>query len=269
MESLSMTECENFVKNMMRSSICPKFNCGIYQPFYDANIPVDFNTSVLALFFGIHDRQKILQRLRITAGSAYLILKSSEKQRNKYLSLLFFERKLFKKNGISNSNDIKKMCLEYEKEAIRRFALMHDLKIKTGVTMCSPNLPFICGSADGYVVENDQVKFLVEVKAPRASLRMPIYEWVKKNKNSKIRKVENRNEWKLLKSSRAYYQIQLQLAIANLDMAYALYYSPYGDGSMISIKIFRDFDFIQKNIIILEKLYKQQIIPVLKNFFIE
>ena len=168
-----------------------------------------------------------------------------------------FRRREHKSNYNRNhpTNKLRENNLLYEKQALELFNSKNsNLILRKSMGFINPNFCWISGSSDGYIVHNNKVRSLIEVKSPKYLHNRSIKDWILYGKARNFGVIFRKNSFEIDKNSDTYYQIQFQLAITNLTLCFLLIYSPY-EKNYIQIEIEANDCFIEKNLKILKKLY--------------
>ena len=153
------------------------------------------------------------------------------------------------------TNILRKNNLIYENQALELFNSKNsNLILRKSMGFVNPNFCWISGTSDGYVVFNNKVRALIEVKSPKYLHNRSINDWILYGKARNFGVILRKNVFEIDKNCDTYYQIQFQLAITNLTLCFLLIYSPY-DKNYIQIEIKANNFFIEKNLKILQKLY--------------
>lgn len=137
------------------------------------------------------------------------------------------------------------------KKKYRKFALLFDCGL-----MVSPHLPFLAVSSDGIAYDGEDWK-LVEIKCPvkgklyTAQVVMYTLSYIEH---------DDKNNFQL-KIKHAYYsEIQLGLAITDLQYCDFIIYSSFDDTFEV-IKVHRDYNFIDVLIKTLLNIYFDYVLP--------
>lgn len=262
MESLNVYECSNFVYQMM---CCDPFytceNPDYYNQYYMLCEQTTQQYAFDALYRGMNESNDLVNRYRHTCSRAIDYVNTAMYGSEYQMRTLM--RKTLKKqrrNFIFNPNSERQQSLRNEEIAMQVFMDNNPYVVKRGGVMVNPRIPFICGSTDGFIVENNQVTALVEVKSPKRATEMPIDEWYDKNGEWFGLRWDGWSAYFLNPNSTAWFQIQMQLAVSNLPTAY-LVVSSTDDGSIIPCRVERDDVFIDNALEMLEHIYKFCIQP--------
>ena len=135
-----------------------------------------------------------------------------------------------------------------------------DVKIKESGLIRSCEFPFLGATPDGKMscscCEQD---YAIEIKCPFKCTKQTVIELAKTDKSFCM---EYREDGKYyLKSDHAYYyQVQLQMLLANVDMCY---FFVYGDPYSLCELIHKDIDFLMEKVPVATKFFVFSILPEL------
>ncbi|XP_066586740.1 uncharacterized protein [Prorops nasuta] len=139
-----------------------------------------------------------------------------------------------------------------EKEARNAFRKIFNCEVVEIGLVVSKTNPWLAYSPDGIIIKNKMPIALLEIKCPIKGKTTDIYTTVE----SQIKKCLFRDgENLMMKKKHQYYgQIQLGMAVLNLNVTYFVIYSSFDKG-MCYLKIMRDNIFIITMLFALKKVY--------------
>ena len=152
---------------------------------------------------------------------------------------------------------------EFEASSILNEKLGKDYQIKYCGRCISPKFPLISCRPDGFVVKNGRVKSLVEIKSPQVLRHITIDEWLSK-KNFNDFRIKN-DKIILKKNTYIYDQIQMSLAICNLNVCELVYYSPK-NYEILHLKVYKNQSYIQRKINIISEIFNEFIFDFFKKY---
>ena len=206
-------------------------------------------------------------RIHIPSGMAYdfFLLPYAENDIDLLKRNILTHFRNFKRG---QNNKFTQQSIYYESLALDRYSRFTRRQIKAGITIINPNMPFICAKPDGFIIENDAVVAVVEVKCPQGAYTQSIHDYLYSNKSNMSRSVVKRNGKYMLTSkyNRFYVQCQLCIVASNLNVAHLVLYSTY-DESFAEIIIERDDDYIEEMMTTLEYIYITMALPCLATKF--
>lgn len=118
---------------------------------------------------------------------------------------------------------------------------------------------WLCISLDGIVVQDGEIKKIVEFKCPSSCQNQPVVDLDSRRSNVKFLTFKN-NNLELLKSHQYYTQCQVQLYVTGLNECDLFIYSPKGS---VNITVFRDEEFLKEVISKAELFYFDHYLPAL------
>lgn len=148
--------------------------------------------------------------------------------------------------------------LVHEKEALMVYQFIYNVDIKLIKDVIHPNFPLLIRQTDGLICNNGSLEGLIEVKSPEMTANYNIVDYIKIKKPFSVHYNPTDGRFYLNERSQVYYQIQMCLAILNLDRGVVLLYSSF-DKSILPINEYKNNEYIQKLLFKLEISYKNYI----------
>lgn len=188
------------------------------------------------------------RKYRITGTTCYsLFTYSSNKQPNRDKKCsTFFEPKDFKTEytEYGKVTEAKARC-QFEKVTNQKV-------VETGLVVSQQNFWLAC-SPDGIIFEREKPNTLVEIKCPFAGKSMPIDEAMK-SQFGKCLSQNDKGEMSLKKKHCYYGQVQLGMAVLNIEKCLFIIYADY-DKSFITLTVNFNKIFTLKMLTTLKKVY--------------
>lgn len=154
--------------------------------------------------------------------------------------------------GIQNETKAKDMYKEIYNVDIKEVGLI----VKYGQ-------PWLCGSPDGVVVEDDIITKLLEIKCPKTCEKIPVVDYATETCN--VNYLEIVNGLVQLKESHVYYtQCQIQTYLTGMSQCDLFVFSPVENGSCC-INVHRNETFLKEAIYSSERFFFNHYLPALSN----
>jgi len=168
-------------------------------------------------------------------------------------------------NKISSPNTNAPHKVE-EREALFNIAQdFNDMTIRYGTHARNPQFPFLTVEVDGVsMVRGGKPDSVVEIKCLKIykSSFQKFFEYSKNRKNSGVLLIED-GTLKIDENSKNYFQVQMQLAVLNLNFGYLVFYS--NQTCYMTFEILRNDNYINVNLCKIHDLYVKHGVPFLRN----
>jgi len=267
MHSVSEVEIKSLLKKMICSPFYSHFIVPYgYEDFYENLIKVDVAECVEPMKNGLRELDTRVYRKRITASRAYIFAKHFDFYEENAIDIEVEKRFIRRHSYYPSSNQQSHVLpgLVHEKEALMVYQSMYNVDIKFIKDIIHPNFPFLIGQTDGLICNNGCVEGIIEVKSPETAANYNIEDYIKIKNPFSVRYNHTDGRFYLNERSQVYYQIQMCLAILNIDWGVVIFYSSF-DKSILPINVYKNNEFIQILLFKLEIIYKNYILPKLYN----
>ncbi|XP_023217990.1 uncharacterized protein LOC111620309 [Centruroides sculpturatus] len=127
-----------------------------------------------------------------------------------------------------------------------------------------PQLPWLAFSPDGIVFQHGKPSHLLEIKCPLLAVTSSFQDLITSKKKNFLTG-DNHNGYQLKKKNPYYGQIQLGLALLNMEMCHLYVYSKHESALIIQVK--KDNEFINDMLENLRKKYFLYILPLFVEMF--
>ncbi|KAL7302499.1 hypothetical protein TKK_0005142 [Trichogramma kaykai] len=194
-----------------------------------------------------HDFWLQQRQYRITGSMCYIVYTYSSCKRPNWPN---------KCSTLFTPNDYKNKYMEYgnktEPEARQAFIKNTNFIVKEVGLVISKSNPWMGYSPDGIIFQNGKPTALLEIKCPYIGKTSNIQATIEAQCTKYLVRVDENIE---LKKKHSYYgQVQLGMAVLNLNVAYFVVYSAR-DKKYLSIKVPRDEDFLMEMLPALKESY--------------
>lgn len=188
------------------------------------------------------------RRIRITGTTCYPLYTHSknknpnwEKKCNAHLNKTNFYSK-YTEYGRAMEGAARKLFVDMSGKIV----------IQTGLVVCQLN-PWLAVSPDGVIFENEVATEILEIKCPWKGKTLSIKEAVQQE-FSKCLDIVNEEEMFLKKKHTYYAQVQLNMAVLNVQRTSFMMYSPFNDEAIV-IQVPFDVQFTTEMLTVLKFVY--------------
>ena len=235
----------------------------IFSKFYKRFLLLNDNNVTSILKFGFQSSERVTLSSIVSYCLVDYLSRNNKYQIKKRIKSFFNN-----KSKVSNVLTPRKLAtlenIRLETQVLELLSSKWNVKLRTGFNIINKHIPFLSIQCDGIGIENNKPEFVVEIKCPeplKYKSARRFFKYNDKLANNGI--THNNNIYSMEESCRHYFQIQLQLAILNLQYGYIIFYSPFGN-DYLSIRVDRNENFIEGMLLNIEFIYNKYVLPKLQ-----